>query len=129
VASFENGPVGFHVNGGIVRGGISDETLIAGALSVALHPRATLTTELMRRHVSELRAFELTGAPHPRAVGVDTFRLTAGMDASTLATAITGVKWNVTDTVVVGGHVLWPLNDRGLSARFTPTVALEYSIR
>jgi hypothetical protein len=129
VASFENGPVGFHANGGIVRGGISDETIMAAALTLALHPRTTLTAELLRRDVSELRAFELIGAPHPRAVGVDTFRLTAGADASTLVTAITGLKWNVSDTVVLGGHILWSLNDRGLAAPFTPTVALEYSIR
>jgi hypothetical protein len=129
IGSFESGAVGFHLNGGIVRGGISDETIMAGALSVALSPRATLTGELMRRHVSELRPFVLAGAPHPRVAGVDTFRLTAGSDASTLVTAITGMKWNVTETVVLGGHVLWSLNDRGLNARVTPTVALEYSIR
>jgi hypothetical protein len=129
VASFENGRVGLHGNGGVVRGGISDETLLAGALSVALHPRATLTAEIMRRHVSELRAFDLSSAPHPTVAGVDTFRLTAGTDASSLVTAITGIKWNVTDTLVLGGHVLWSLNDRGLNAPFTPTVALEYSVR
>jgi hypothetical protein len=83
----------------------------------------------MHRHVSELRAFELSGASHPRVVGVDTFRLTAGEDAATLLTAITGLKWNMTDTLVLGGHVLWSLNDRGLGARATPTVTLEYSHR
>jgi hypothetical protein len=102
---------------------------MAAAVSVALNPRTTLTGELMRRDVSELRAFALTGAPHPSVVGVDTFRLTASPEATTLVTAITGLKWNVTDTLVLGGHVLWSLNDRGLAARFTPTVALEYSVR
>ena len=92
------------MNGGVVRGGISDEMILSGALSVALNPRTTLTTELMRRHVSELRTFELTAAPHPRVSGVDTFRLTAGTEPSTPLTAITGVKWNVTDTLVLGGH-------------------------
>ena len=129
VASFENGPVGLHLNGGIVGGGISDETIMAAALAVALHPRATLTGEILRRHVSELRPFELTGAPHPSVSGVDTFRLTAGADSSTLMTAIAGFKWNVSDTVVLGGHLLWSLNDRGLSATVTPTIALEYSVR
>jgi hypothetical protein len=129
VASFESGPVGFHVNGGIVGGGISDETILAGAISVALHPRATVTGEVLRRHVSELKTFELTGAPHPTVGGVDTFRLTAGLDSTTLVTAITGFKWNVSDTVVLGGHLLWSMNDRGLSAAVTPTVALEYSVR
>ena len=56
VASFETGPVGLHANGGIVRGGLSDETLLAGALAVALHPRATFTTEVLRRQVSRTEA-------------------------------------------------------------------------
>jgi hypothetical protein len=42
---------------------------------------------------------------------------------------VTGFKWNVGDTVVLGGHLLWSLTDRGLTARVTPTIALEYSIR
>jgi hypothetical protein len=129
VASFEGGPVGFHLNGGFVGGGVSDETLVAGAFSVALHPRATFTGELLRRHVTNLRPFELTSAPHPAVSGVDTFRLTAGGDSTTLVTAITGFKWNVGDTLVLGGHLLWSLNDRGLNAAVTPTVALEYSLR
>jgi hypothetical protein len=46
-----------------------------------------------------------------------------------LVTAATGVKWNVTDTLVLSGQILWTLNDRGLTAPATPTVALEYSLR
>jgi hypothetical protein len=129
VASFESGPVGFHLNGGFVGGGISDERLLAGAFSVALHPRATLTGELLHRHVTELRPFELTAAPHPTVSGVDTFRLTPGSGSTTLVTAITGFKWNVSDTIVLGGHLLWALTDRGLNAPVTPTIALEYSVR
>jgi hypothetical protein len=129
VGSIESGPVGFHANGGIVRGGISDETILAGAVSVALSTRATFTGEVLRRHVSELRDFVLAGAPHPTVSGVDTFRLVAGPDATTIVSAITGVKWNVTDTLVLGGHLLWSLNDRGLRAPVTPTVALEYSMQ
>lgn len=129
VASFESGPVGFHLNGGIVGGGVSDERILAGAFSVALHPRATLTGELLHRHVSELRPFELTAAPHPTVSGVDTFRLTPGTGSTTLVTAITGFKWNVSDTLVLGGHLLWSLTDRGLNAPVTPTVAFEYSVR
>lgn len=129
VASFESGPVGLHLNGGVVGGGISDETILATAVGVALHPRATVTAEILWRNVSELRSFELTSAPHPSVLGVDTFRLTAGADSTTLVRAITGFKWNISDTVVLGGHLLWSLNDRGLSAKVTPTVALEYSVR
>ncbi len=129
VASFETGRVGVHANGGVVRGGVSDETLLAGALAVAVHPRATFTAELLRRQVSELRTFDLASAPHPSASGVDTLRLAASLEGSTLLTAATGVKWNVTDTLVLSGQILWALNDRGLTAPVTPTVALEYSMR
>jgi hypothetical protein len=129
IASFEVGPLGLHANGGVVRGGVSDEVILSGALAVALHPRATFTTEVMRRRVSELRTIDLTSAPHPGLSGVDTLRLTAGAESITLMSAATGIKWNVTDTVVLSGQLLWALNDRGLTAPLTPTVALEYSLR
>lgn len=129
VASFENGPVGLHANGGIVRGGVSDETVLAGALAVAVHPRASLTMELLMRHISELRGFEMTSVPHATVANVDTLRLTTGLESNTLATASTGFKWNVADTVVLSTQLLWSLADRGLTAPVTPLIALEYSIR
>jgi hypothetical protein len=129
VASVERGVASLHANGGIARGGLSNETFVAGALSVAVHPRATVTGEVLHRRVGDLHDFSLTAAPHPIVSGVDTYRLTSGAEGSRLWTAITGIKWNVGDTVVVGGHLLWSLTDRGLTARVTPTVAIEYSIR
>jgi hypothetical protein len=129
IASFETGPVGIHANGGIVRGGASNEVILAGAIAAALHPRATLAMEVMRRWVSGLHPLELIGAPHPSVAGVDTFRLTAGPEAAALMTAATGIKWNVTDTVVLSGQILWSLNAHGLTAAVAPTVALEYSLR
>jgi hypothetical protein len=96
---------------------------------VAVHRRATITGEVIRRDVSDLHGFLLASAPHPTVAGVDTYRLTNDGEGTTLWTAITGVKWNVGETLVLGGHVLWSMNDRGLTARITPTVALEYSIR
>ena len=129
VASFENGPLGLHANGGVVRGGIANETLLAGALAVAVHPRATFTMEVLHRQISGLKAFELASFAHPSVRNVDTVRLVAGVDDVAVMTAATGVKWNVSDTLVLSGQVLWALNDRGLTAPATPTVALEYSIR
>ena len=129
VASFEAGPLGLHGNVGLARGGVSDETILAGAFAVALHPRATFTTEVLRRRISELRAFEMPGAPHPTVSGVDTFRLTSGLEAGAPMTAATGIKWNLTDTLVLSGQVMWTLNERGLTAPATPMVAVEYSTR
>jgi hypothetical protein len=129
VASFEGGAVSFHANAGIVRGGITDETLVAGALSLAPHPRTTVTLEFLRRHVSGIGDFSLSSARHPSVSGVDTFRLTTSPEASTLYTVIPGVKWNISETFVIGGHVLWPVGDRGLTASIVPTIAFEYSVR
>jgi hypothetical protein len=129
IASFEHGPLGLHANGGVVRGGISNETMLAGAMAVAVHPRATFTMEVLRRQISGLKSFDLATFDHPTVRNVDTVRVVAGLSDVTLLTAATGVKWNLTDTLVLSGQILWPLNDRGLTASTTPTVALEYSIR
>ncbi len=37
------------------------------------------------------------------------------------------MKWNVTHTLVVGGHVNWSLTHTGLTAPLTPTLAFEYA--
>jgi hypothetical protein len=87
--------------------------------------------ELLRRDVSDLRGFTLASAPHPSFVGVDTLRVVADPTQSgiKLVTGISGIKWNVTDTLVIGGHVLWSVKDRGLTAPITPTVSVEYAVR
>jgi hypothetical protein len=129
VASIDSGRLGVHGNAGIVRGGdpVSDEFTFAGALSLAVQPRVTVSAEVFGRHVSALHDIELSAEPHPIYIGVDTLRLVSGPSGSTLMTALAGVKWNVTGTLVVGGHIAWPLNERGLTAQITPTVALEYA--
>jgi hypothetical protein len=82
---------------------------------------------MLARRVSELRDFALTSAPHPLISGVDTFRLSTGDSAATLSSAVAGVKVNVTRTLVVGGHLTFPIAKRGLTAPVTPTFAFEYA--
>ena len=127
VGSIDHGPLGLHGNAGIVRGGVSDEFTFAGALSLAVQPRVTVSAELFGRHVEELRAIEFSAQPHPTYIGVDTLRLVSGTAGTTMMTALTGVKWNVGGTLVIGGHIAWPLTDRGLTSKITPTVAFEYA--
>jgi Putative MetA-pathway of phenol degradation len=129
VGSIENGPVGLHINAGIVRGGVSNETLISGAVAVAVHPRVTVTGEFLSRNVSELHGFVFATAPHPSVAGVDTIRLTSDELSTNLFSAIAGLKWNISDTLVLGAHVLFPVVDRGLTSWITPAIALEYSVR
>lgn len=127
VGSIDHGWIGLHGNAGIVRGGVSDEFTFSGALSMAVQPRVTISAEFFGRHVSELRDITLSAEPHPTIIGVDTLRLSGSPSALTLLTALAGIKWNISGTLVLGGHVAWPLAERGLTAAITPTVALEYA--
>jgi hypothetical protein len=127
IAAGERGRWTFAGNGGIVRGGVSDEWLFAGAVSGAVDPRFTVTGELSLRHIAELRPIQLTTAPHARIDDVNTLRLTAGDAGRTLTTAITGIKWNATGTLVLGAHIRWNIGDAGLTAPLTPSVSMEYA--
>lgn len=127
IGSLERGRFTLHGNGGFVRGGASDELNFAGAAAFAVQPRVTISGELLVRRVGELADLQLVSAPHPTIGGVDTFRLTPGETGTTLATVIAGFKWNVEGTLVLGGHVAFPLVRHGLTAPITPTLALEYS--
>jgi hypothetical protein len=127
IGSAERGPFALHGNAALVGGGVSSEMDLGGAASLAVHPRVTLSGEILTRHVSELHDIGLISAPHPTIAGVDTLRLAAGTTAATLASAITGLKWNVTHTMVIGGHLMWSLTDGGLTGRVAPTLAFEYA--
>ncbi len=127
IGSYEQGRLSLHGNAGVVRGGVSDETILAGAAAVAVRPRVTVSGELLVRSVSELHDLTLVSAPHPTIAGVDTLRLAGTEAGTTLARAVAGVKWNVTRTLVLGGHLAFPLLQHGLTASLTPTVGFEYA--
>ena len=127
IGSLENGPVSLHGNASMLTGGISSELDFGGALSVAVHPRVTVSGETLVRRVSELRALDLVAAPHPTLLGVDTYRLSPMGDPEMLAVVVTGLKWNVAHTAVIGGHLNWSLKHRGLTAPVTPTLTFEYA--
>jgi hypothetical protein len=127
IGSLEHGSFALHGNASVVTGGISSEYDFAGAISVAVDPKVTISGETLIRKVTELHSLALVSAPHPTLIGVDTYRLAPTLGAETLGAVITGVKWNATHTLVIGGHLTWPLNRSGLTAPLTPTVALEYA--
>jgi hypothetical protein len=127
IGSFDRGRLAVHGNAGVVRGGISGEFTFAGSASLALSPHVTLSGELLGRRVAELRGMTLVSASHPSISGVDTLRLMAGDSGTAIVNAVTGVKWNLSGTVVMAGHLMWPLTRAGLTARVTPTLALEYA--
>ena len=126
IGALERGPVMLSGNTGVVRGGVSDEVTFGGAAAVAVHPRLSLTAELLARHISELRPVELSTRPHPTILGVQTIRLIGGTPGRLVSGGITGFKWNPAGTLVIGAHVRWNFTNAGLTAPITPSVALEY---
>ena len=127
IGSLEHGAFALHGNAAVLTGGISSEYDFGGAISVAVDPRLTLSGETLIRKVTELHSLALISAPHPTLVGVDTFRLAPTLGGEMLTGIVTGLKWNATRTLVIGGHLNWSLTRGGLTAPLTPTIALEYA--
>ena len=126
VGSVENARAGAHGNFAIVRGGVSDEVDLGGALSFAATPTVTLAGEVLVRRLSDVRQITTVAAPHPTILGVVTERLLPGDTAQTLSSAVTGIKWNAHARMVLTGQVLWRLGQAGLTAPFVPSIALDY---
>ena len=127
LGSYEPSRFALHANLSAAGGGVSNEVSVAAAALAAVNPRVTLSAEMLARRVSELRDLDFVAAPHPTIVGVDTYRLVAGDGGNTAVQVVTGVKWNVAGTVVLGGHVQWSTTHSGLTSKITPTLALEYA--
>lgn len=138
IGSAEVGRTTVHGNVAVGGGGIGRELSYGGAVAVAATPQFTLIGELLARRIAGVQRITEVIAPHPRirclnpSTGVsescvDTLRLVPGGENQTTAFAVAGFKWNVGGTWLLHGNVLWPLTDSGLTARFTPTVALDYS--
>lgn len=126
VGSVENARAGAHGNFAVVRGGVSDEVDLGGALSVAASPTVTIAGEVLVRRLSDVRQIKTVAAPHPTIAGVVTQRLATGDTAQTLSSAVTGIKWNAHARMVLTGQVLWRLGQAGLTAPFVPSIALDY---
>jgi hypothetical protein len=129
ISSFESPYAAAHANAFLARGGLSDETGFAGAVAFMPAPRLTVSGELLLRRLTEVHSIEEFTAPHPSIGGVQTLRLVPGADATTLSLVAGGFKWNVSETWLLNATLAVPVGDRGLTATWVPTVALEYSFR
>ena len=128
IGSAEMGDTTLHGNVAIGTGGLGRDFTLSGAIAYAATPRLTLVGELLARRMAGAERVTEVTAPHPRIGGVETTRLMpAGGSRQTFRVAVGGFKWNVAGTWLLHGNVLLPLGDRGLTSRFTPTVALDYS--
>jgi hypothetical protein len=127
IASADTGPASVHGSVAMGFGGLGGEWSSGAAVSYAATPRLTMVGEmLLRRAAGAERVVELI-APHPRIAGVETLRLVPAGDRQLTATTVVGFKWNIAGTWLLHGNVLVPVGQRGLTTRFAPSVALDYS--
>lgn len=122
------GPVfGAHVNVGYAAGGISNELDYAGGVTVAAAPRLTIIGELYGRSLADIGQLQPLALPHPTIRGVDTIRLVPEDASTNTAFAVAGFKWNIASSWLFTTNVLFPLTDRGLTAKVVPALAVDYS--
>jgi hypothetical protein len=127
LASAESGRTSVHGNLTVGAGGIGREISYGGAVAVAATPQFTVVGELLTRRIAGMQRISEVVAPHPRLDLVDTTRLMPDGEDQMTAFAVAGFKWNIGGTWLLHGHVLMPVTESGLTARFTPTIALDYS--
>ena len=127
IASLEGDRVTVNGDAGYVFGSFSDEFNYAVGATASASARLTFIGELVGRRLSSAGQLTEVAAPHPVLVGVETIRLTATEKATQRVVALGGVKWNAATAWLITTHVSRFLTDAGLTARWVPTVSLEYS--
>jgi hypothetical protein len=127
LGSVESGSVGAYGSLAFSVGGTGREVSYGGAVAVAATPQLTLVGELVGRRLAGLHRISESVVPHPRIQGVTTTRLMPAGNDRTAAFVVGGFKWNVSGAWLLHGNLALPVTDAGLTARITPTVALDYS--
>jgi hypothetical protein len=127
IGTWEEGPIASSANVGLGVGGASSELFWNGAVTVAVTPRVTAVGEVLGRRLADVHRLEPVYAPHSTLAGVEAMRWVADeTSALSIGYAVAGVRWNVTGSLLVGGHLLMRLTDAGLRARWTPSFTVDY---
>ena len=127
IASLEHDRVAVHGDVGYSMGGLSDELVYGGAVTVLGTSRLTLVGEIAGRRLSSAGRLTETTGPHPSLAGVDTIRLTSVDRATERVAGVIGFKWNIAATLLFSANVVKPFTSAGLNARWISTFALDYS--
>jgi hypothetical protein len=127
IASHEWSRAGVYGNFVLGTGGLGREISYGGGLAVAPAPRLTLVGELMLRKLAGVQGIDAVVAPNPTIQGVDTTWLVPSGEDELTGFSAFGFKWNVAGRWLVQTHVLVPVSSNGLTAKFTPAFAIDYS--
>jgi hypothetical protein len=129
VASWEEGQLAVHVNGGVGMGGESREVFWATATTFAPAARVTIIGEVLGRRLSELAQLSDIYQPHPVLPGVETMRWLPTERGVHTMFVVTGAKWNVSRSWLLNTNLLIRVTDAGLRAAVTPSVSIDYGFQ
>lgn len=129
LSSFEDGQLAVHANGGIGVGGLSREYFVSAATTFAATDRITVVGELMSRYLSGLTRVEDVYQSYRGAAGVETMAWIPVEEGLNVTSVVLGAKWNVVGNLLLNSSVLIRLNDSGLRARVTPSIALDFDFQ
>ena len=129
IASYEANRAGVYGNFILGTGGVGREVSYGGGVSLAAASRFTIVGEVMLRRIAGIQNIVPDAQPHPRLTsppGTTTRLVPSGEDVTT-GFSVVGFKWNVGGRWLVNTNVQFPLNDNGLTSRFTPAFSVDYS--
>jgi hypothetical protein len=127
IASLERDRIAVHGDIGYSIGGLSNELVYGGAMTVQGTSRLTLVGEITGRRLSSAGRLTETTEPHPGLSGVDTIRLTSVPGAAERVAGVIGFKWNIATTLLLSANVVHPFTSSGLNGGWVSTFGLDYS--
>ena len=127
IGSAERDRVAVHGEVAYVAGGISDAIDYGAAISIVGGSRLTVGAEVLGRRMASGGRLVESIEPHPSLSGVETIRLLGTTDATTRVLFVAGVRWNAAASWLISASVLRSITDAGLTARWVPTIAIDYS--
>lgn len=145
IGSMAQGPFSPHVNLGYTfsSGGTSDPLAVtpnvpdefgySAGFDTALHPRLTLSLDVLGRTLRDLGRLVPTRRQFPfvtqtGAFGTATFEeFTRRSGDLNLIVGATGVRWNPRGNLLISAQVLVPFTEAGLRDRITPVLGFDYS--
>ena len=108
-------------------GGLARELSYSGAVVLAASNRVTATGELIGRWIDSPGGIGPVSSDTSTVAGVQTLRLLPDSSTLHMLTLAPGMKWNLSDTWVLGVSLSIPLTNGGLTSPITPLVALDYA--
>ncbi|HEX4347706.1 MAG TPA: transporter [Vicinamibacterales bacterium] len=127
LGSLARGSWSAHANAGVSVGGFAREISYGAAIALAATRRLTISGEVLGRWIDGAGQLTTATAADPVLAGVNTIRLTSTASWLHIATAVPGLKWNVSDTWVLLANVSLPLTNGGLTAPATPFIGIDYA--